>query len=281
MDQAAGTVGEGRTLAARLRAFLSRKLLRRPEIRLWELLLALGSGLLLALAYVGPMTPEMAFVAPAVFLYVISRERVTPGAAGFLGFIFGLAFTGPGLAWVGAVTWAGWAGVVLLFGATFAAPAAAISFITRNLKVPVAAVAPFAWVTIEYVRGWMFTGFPWLFLGHALSDRLVLIQIADLGGAYLVTFLAALVASAAVDLGRQWACGRGRLGGLSRWGAGWASTAAALTAVDDLMRRGIWRTRVPLALVYSKRNGRAVGAVGGAVGQPPPLGRVVTPHFRG
>ncbi len=247
MDQAAATVGEGRTLAARLREFLSRKLLRRPEIRLWEILLALGSGLLLALAYVGPMTPELAFVAPAVFLYVISREKVTPGAAAILGAVFGWGVAGPGLAWIGAVTWAGWAGVVLFIGATFAAPAAAVSLVTRNLKVPLAAVAPLAWVAIEYFRNWMLTGFPWLFLGHALSDRLVLIQIADLGGTYLVTFLAVLVASALAELCRQWESAPsepgwpGRLGGLRCWGAGWASAAAALAALVLTISYGAYR----------------------------------------
>ena len=88
MDHAVGTVEEGRTFVARMRAFLSRRALRRPEIRHWELLLALASGLVLSLAYVGPMVPELAFVAPAVFLYVISRERLTPGAAAILGFVF-------------------------------------------------------------------------------------------------------------------------------------------------------------------------------------------------
>lgn len=255
MDQAVGTVEEGRTFVARLRAFLSRRALRRPEISLWELLLALASGLLLSLAYVGPMVPELAFVAPAVFLYiisrhVISRERVTPGAAAILGLVFGSGVAGPGLAWIGGVTWAGWAGVVLMVAATFSGLAAAVSFVTRRLVVrgvraPVAAVAPVAWVAIEYVRGWAFTGFPWLYLGHALSERLVLIQIADLGGAYLVTFVAALVASAAVDLARQWASGRGegrgRPAGLRRWGAGWASAAAAGAVLVFSLLYGAYR----------------------------------------
>jgi apolipoprotein N-acyltransferase len=242
-----GTTGTDAAEAGsqRLRGFLSRRLLRRPEISLWELLLALGSGLLLSLAYVGPMVPEMVFLAPAVFLYTISRERTTPGAAALLSAAFGLAFSGPGIAWVGGVTWAGWAGVVVLIAVPFAAFAAAVSYVRRRLGVPLAAVAPVAWVAAELFRGWVFTGFPWLFLGHALSDRLVLIQIADLGGVYVVSFLAALVASAAVDLGRQWASDSGqdrsRLAGLRHWGAGWASAAAAGAVLIFTIAYGAWR----------------------------------------
>ena len=52
--------------------------------------------------------------------------------------------------------------------------------------------APLLWVTLEYIRTFIFTGFPWSLLGHSQYLRLSLIQIADLFGAYGVSFLIAL-----------------------------------------------------------------------------------------
>lgn len=51
---------------------------------------------------------------------------------------------------------------------------------------------PLVWVSIEYLRSFMFSGFPWEFLGHSQFKRLVIIQLSDIFGAYGVSFLLAL-----------------------------------------------------------------------------------------
>ena len=53
--------------------------------------------------------------------------------------------------------------------------------------------APLIWVVLEYIRTFIFTGFPWALLGHSQFLRLNLIQIADLFGVYGVSFLIALI----------------------------------------------------------------------------------------
>lgn len=45
------------------------------------------------------------------------------------------------------------------------------------------------WVVLEYVRMYLFTGFPWLLLGYSQWQKLPLIQIASVGGVYAVSFL--------------------------------------------------------------------------------------------
>ncbi|MFO7785298.1 MAG: apolipoprotein N-acyltransferase [Thermodesulfobacteriota bacterium] len=50
-----------------------------------------------------------------------------------------------------------------------------------------------AWVCLEYLRGRLFTGLPWCFIGHSQAARLHLIQICDLVGAYGLSFLVAAV----------------------------------------------------------------------------------------
>lgn len=45
------------------------------------------------------------------------------------------------------------------------------------------------WTSLEYIRTYVFTGFPWEFLGHSQYKQLWIIQIADLVGAYGISFL--------------------------------------------------------------------------------------------
>jgi apolipoprotein N-acyltransferase len=45
------------------------------------------------------------------------------------------------------------------------------------------------WVALEWVRGWLFSGFPWSFLGASQYQLVPLIQIASLTGVYGVSFL--------------------------------------------------------------------------------------------
>ncbi len=50
-----------------------------------------------------------------------------------------------------------------------------------------------AWVCLEYLRGRLFTGLPWCFIGHSQSARLHLIQICDLVGVYGLSWVVAAV----------------------------------------------------------------------------------------
>lgn len=45
------------------------------------------------------------------------------------------------------------------------------------------------WVSLEYLRAKIFTGFPWCLTGYSQSNLLILIQIADIAGVYGVSFL--------------------------------------------------------------------------------------------
>jgi apolipoprotein N-acyltransferase len=44
------------------------------------------------------------------------------------------------------------------------------------------------WAAQEWIRGNLFTGLPWLYLGHTQTPVLAMCQVADFGGAYAVTF---------------------------------------------------------------------------------------------
>jgi apolipoprotein N-acyltransferase len=53
--------------------------------------------------------------------------------------------------------------------------------------------APALWVTLEYARTHLFSGFPWALLGYSQYRSLPVIQIADLFGVYGISFLIVLV----------------------------------------------------------------------------------------
>jgi apolipoprotein N-acyltransferase len=83
--------------------------------------------------------------------------------------------------------------------------------------------APVLWVALEYIRSYLLTGLPWFLIGYTQHDLLHTIQIADVGGIWLVSALVAFVNGALVDrrlwpkvaaaaaLGLSWTYGTVRL----------------------------------------------------------------------
>ncbi|RJP84076.1 MAG: apolipoprotein N-acyltransferase [Desulfobacteraceae bacterium] len=67
-------------------------------------------------------------------------------------------------------------------------------------------LVPCGWVCLEYLRSFMFTGFPWGLIGYTQANSLPIIQIADLFGVYGVSFI--LVFASGV-IGFAWMHARG------------------------------------------------------------------------
>ncbi len=70
-------------------------------------------------------------------------------------------------------------------------------------------MVPSVWVSLEYLRSFLFTGFPWELIGYTQFNVLHLIQISDIFGVYGISFCIAL-SNAAIFLaflyitGRHW-----------------------------------------------------------------------------
>ncbi|WP_343585552.1 apolipoprotein N-acyltransferase [Herbaspirillum sp.] len=98
---------------------------------------------------------------------------------------------------------------------------------------------PALWALSEWVRGWIFTGFPWLVSGYAHTAG-PLAGFAAVGGVYGVGWIAALAAGALAllwqGLGRK-----GGIGGALRIGVPLA-TLLALGALGLLLRQVAWTT---------------------------------------
>ncbi|HVN78711.1 MAG TPA: hypothetical protein VMW38_06920, partial [Terriglobia bacterium] len=92
-------------------------------------------------------------------------------------------------------------------------------------------LAPAVWVSCEYLRGHLLTGFPWCLLGYALVDYSSLARIATVTGVYGLSFVLvlinALVASVVINRSRRsiarLAITLSLLGGISAFSALWHS----------------------------------------------------------
>ncbi len=70
----------------------------------------------------------------------------------------------------------------------------------RNTKLPALLIAPAFWVVLEFLRSYIFTGFPWSSIGYSQYQFLTVIQIADITGVYGVSFLVVSVNGALTDI---------------------------------------------------------------------------------
>lgn len=125
--------------------------------------------------------------------------------AAWLGFAFGLGYFGAGVAWlyVSLHDFGGMPVVVtVLVTALFCAylalfPAAAGWLAVRlapegGLAFALAAAA--SWALGEWLRGWLFTGFPWLTIGYSQVPASPLAGFAPLSGVFGVSFSTVLAA---------------------------------------------------------------------------------------
>jgi apolipoprotein N-acyltransferase len=175
----------------------------------WVLLPALASALLCWLSHYPVGWGWLAWVALVPLLCLVRTParawKVYPAA--WLG---GLAFFGPALYWFHYADnpQMDIAGGALAVCCSLFWPLGVFLLrrLDRRTALPLVVAVPAVWVALEYFRAHVGTGFPWYFLSHTQHARLVLIQVADLGGAYAVTFLVAAVNAAVFE----WLCTRQR-----------------------------------------------------------------------
>lgn len=91
--------------------------------------------------------------------------------------------------WLIHVTLPGMIAVVLYLALYFGLFGLMLSYNLQLKTYNLLIFAPSLWVTLELVRSHLFGGFGWALLAHSQSYNLPIIQIADITGAYGVSFL--------------------------------------------------------------------------------------------
>jgi apolipoprotein N-acyltransferase len=174
----------------------------------WPWLLAVLSGCLLVLCFAPFPWGDLCWVALTPLVAGVWFSRPSPRRewlrlAG-LGYAMGVVFFGGSLVWLTTLTVPGWALLSLYLALYPAAWCVFLGTVIRPAGVdkegrPVwlsslanlknCALGAAAWVTLEWLRGWVFTGFGWNSLGVALHKNIPIIQIADLAGVAGLSFL--------------------------------------------------------------------------------------------
>ena len=175
----------------------SRKLLKTelPEIlgsRL-QMLLAIIAGGLMPLAFAPYKIWPLAILLPTVLLWMVQSEQRIKRIF-LLSWLFGVAYLGVGFGWIynslhiygkapplvaGGIT----ASVVMFLALFIAAAVSVCRFYQISSKISPLWLLPVVWFAMEWIKGIVLTGFPWLSLGYAHTQS-PLAGFAPLIGVY-------------------------------------------------------------------------------------------------
>jgi apolipoprotein N-acyltransferase len=175
---------------------------------------------------------------PVALLSVLAFCFVLQGSSGKQAFwrswCFGLGMYGTGASWVfvsiyefGNVTPAfallltGL--LVLVLASIFALPFAVLGRWLARAPVGILLGLPALWVLGEWLRSWLFTGFPWLYLGYGHLDSWLAgwaPVLGVMGVSFLVAFTASALAFVWFARRRKWLAGLPLVVALAFWGAG-------------------------------------------------------------
>ncbi|MHB0765409.1 apolipoprotein N-acyltransferase [Stutzerimonas sp. NM35] len=175
-------------------------------------LLALAAGALTTLS-LAPFDIWPLALLSVGLLYLGLREPAAKQAAG-RGWCYGFGLFASGVSWVyvsihdfgsappllaGALTLGFVAGLALFF--------ALLGWVwvrwLRQTNAPLPDALAFAalWLALDALRGWVLTGFPWLYVGYSQLEG-PLAGLAPLGGVWLLSFVIALSAALLIQLPR-------------------------------------------------------------------------------
>jgi len=170
---------------------------------LYKNLSALLCGLLIPLAF-APYSYGL-LVIPALALFFYLLDSCSTRQALMRGWCFGLGLFGAGLYWVYiSIHFYGHVSILLSVIVTFSMVALlalypaifawlVVYFRSAIPGLQLLLLMPAVWLLMEWIRGWLFTGFPWLSLGYTQIDT-ALAMYAPLVGVYGLSLLLAIQA---------------------------------------------------------------------------------------
>lgn len=156
---------------------------------------AVGSGVLLWMCF-QPLAwgTYLGWIALVPFLMLV-RAQARPRFVYLCALLCGIAFYVPVLQWMRVADKAmaaAWIALSIYCALYFPVALVCVRCLER-WKLPLIVSVPLVWVAFEHMRCWALTGFPWYMLAHTQHDLLPMIQIADIGGIFLVSFVVVAV----------------------------------------------------------------------------------------
>jgi len=170
--------------------------LKRNKLDRLKIFLAVSSGFLLTLSFPRTGISWLAWVSLVPLL--IGLRNLTPkkgfnlglcaGLSHYITLVYWLAYT---MSTYGNLPFYVSVPVLLLLSIYMALFVAIFSMATLHLcpnPFLLGFMPPLIWVSLEYIRSFLFTGFPWELIGYTQFNLLNIIQISDIFGVYGVSF---------------------------------------------------------------------------------------------
>jgi len=140
----------------------------------------------------------LAWVAPIGWLFLVRRPTLGGRRPYAKLYLVGFGFWMAALHWLRLphpATSIGWVALSIYFGVYLPLFIGLARVAVHRAGVSMVVAAPVVWGGLEFARGHLLGGMTMASLGHTQVDWPMVIQIADLGGAYLVGMLIMLVAA--------------------------------------------------------------------------------------
>jgi len=116
------------------------------------------------------------------FIMAVDREKNVL-SVGIRSFFCGWIIFLGGMYWLTEVTWLGYI-LLTLYMSMYIVIFGIIRFYNKNFFI-----VPLAWTCLEFIRGNLLGGMPWLILGSSQYTFIPLIQVANITGVYGISFL--------------------------------------------------------------------------------------------
>jgi apolipoprotein N-acyltransferase len=174
---------------------------KRKKIKKGDLFLALASGLLLTGAFPKFGIDWLAWFALVPLLFSVKdcspknsfQLGLLTGFIHYLTLIYWLSYT---MRTYGHLDWFSCIAILILFSVYLSLYIAIFALaLTRLCAKPLICVImiPIFWVSLEYMRSVLLSGFPWELIGYSQYKNWHVIQISDIFGVYGVSFLIAMI----------------------------------------------------------------------------------------
>lgn len=178
--------------------------MKTTKIKISDIFLAALSGALTALSFPKFKLSFLCWISLFPLFFILLKKR--PKTSFFLGLIAGFSFYAVLLYWIPSVP-AHYGGLstgfslityiffMLFLGLFWALFALVFSKIHQSFSESIFFLAPFLWVSFEYIITHILTGFPWGLIGYSQYQNIYFIQMASVTGIYGVSFALVLVQS--------------------------------------------------------------------------------------
>ncbi len=167
-------------------------------------LVAILAGALLTYAFAPYDVGIFGIISPAILLWCLTKQ--SPKKALLIGWCYGIGMFGMGVSWVyhsihvygNTAPWLASiiTGLFILIMGVYPAIMSWVlnKYFNKHEMVRTLVIFPALWVVFEIARGWILTGFPWLYIGYSQMFS-QLRSFAPIGGVFAVSWVAVLVGS--------------------------------------------------------------------------------------